>query len=364
MSLLITLIIFSILIVIHEFGHFIAARQAGVKVEKFSIGFGPALLKIKGKETLFLICLFPIGGYVKLAGDNRTDRKGFKYEFLSQSPGVKMRIVFAGPLFNYLLAFLIFIIIALLGFPYFDTVIGNVLEGYPAHHAGLKKGDKILEVNSKEVDNWQEMAEMIRKAKDSVFLKVKREREVFSLEVSLKDKNIKDDFGREKKVSLIGISASSEIKIVKYSFAKAILKGIESLFNFTLIIFKGFLLMILGIVPFKEGIAGPIGIFFITSEIIQVGITALLQLVAILNLSLAIINLFPIPILDGGHIIFFGLEKIRNKPLSQKTEDIFTRIGLVFLSLLMSFAIYNDLVKFGSRILNKDNSKTERILDY
>ncbi|MBP7088863.1 MAG: RIP metalloprotease RseP [Candidatus Omnitrophica bacterium] len=364
MSLLITLIIFSILIVIHEFGHFIAAKQAGVKVEKFSIGFGPALLKIKGKETLFLVCLFPIGGYVKLAGDSRSEIKGLKYEFLSQSPGVKMRIVFAGPLFNYLLAFLIFIIIALVGFPYSDTVIGDVLEGYPAHQAGLKKGDKILEVNGKKVDNWQEMSEIIRKAKNGVFLKVDREKKVFPLEVSLKDKNIRDDFGREKKVSLIGISASSQIKIVKYPLAKAIVKGIESLFNFTFIIFKGFLLMILGIVPFKEAIAGPIGIFFITSEMIQVGIIALLQLVAILNLSLSIINLFPIPILDGGHIIFFGLERIRNKPLNQRTEDVLTRIGLVFLTLLMSFAIYNDLVKFGSRILKKDNGKIQRSLDY
>lgn len=355
MSILITLAIFSILIVIHEFGHFIVARQAGVKVEKFSIGFGPALLKIKGKETLFLICLFPIGGYVKLAGDTRPEQKGFKYEFLSQAPGVKMRIVFAGPLFNYLLAFFLFCLIASLGFPYPDTIIGSVLKGYPAYNVGIREGDKILEVNGKEVTHWSEMAQMIYKARDSVSLRVKRGEDVFLTKIPLRKKEITDDFGRKKSVSIVGISASSEIKTIKYPFPQAFIKGGETLFNLTILVIKGFLFMLLGIVPFKDAVAGPIGVFYITSEIMQVGIVALLQLTAVLNLSLAIINLFPIPILDGGHILFFGLEKMRKKPLSERTENILVRFGLLFLGVLMLFVVYNDLVRFGPKIL-KNNS--------
>ncbi len=169
MSVLAIIIIFSILIVAHEFGHFLAARISGVKVEQFAIGFGPVLFKIKGRETIFLVCLFPLGGYVKLAGDTRSESKGEVFEFLSKAPGVKMRIVFAGPLFNYLLAFFLFWgSYTFLGFPSHLPVIGQVLEGYPAYSAGLQAGDKVLEVNSRKVDNWRQMSESISQSKDKV----------------------------------------------------------------------------------------------------------------------------------------------------------------------------------------------------
>ena len=350
MGILITIIIFSVLIVVHEFGHFIAARRAGVKVEQFAIGFGKPLLKINGKETQFLICLIPLGGYVKMAGDTRSECKGRDFEFLSKPVGVKMKIVFAGPLFNYLLALVLFVIIAAIGFPYPAAVVGDVLDGYPAKAAGLMSKDKVLEVNNIAVENWPEMAKLIYESEKEVLLKVKRDGEVISLNIPLREKEITDDFGKRKKVSIMGITASSEINVVKYSFPQSLLKGAEALFNLTFLIIKGFIFIIIGVIPFKEAMAGPVGIYYITSEAAKIGIVAVLHLMAALSVSLAIINLFPMPILDGGHLLIFTIEKIRRKMLSEKTEDILTRFGFGVLVFLIVFVLYNDIVRFGPKI--------------
>jgi len=356
-TFLITILIFSALIVIHEFGHFLAARQAGVRVEKFSIGFGPELLRINGKQTQFLICAFPLGGYVKMAGDSRGEHKGAKDEFLSQPVGVKMRIVFAGPLFNYLFAFVLFCLIFFLGFPYSDTIVGSVLEGYPAQAAGIETGDRITEVNSKPVNTWQEVVDVVYDAEGKVILSIERANKQLVLEVPLKKEEILDNFGRKKNVSIMGISASSQRKIVRYGFLDAIFQGGKTLLNLTFLIVKGFLFMILGIIPFKEAVAGPVGIFYITSEAAKVGLTAVLQLAAVLNVSLAVINLVPFPVLDGGHILFFLIEKIRGKPLKEKTEDILTRLGMGLLGVLIIFVFYNDIMRFGPRIWKRGSQE-------
>ena len=349
-------VIFSVLIVIHEFGHYIAAKRSGVRVERFALGFGPVLFKRKGKETEFVVCAFPLGGYVKMAGDTRGELKGFKYEFLSKPVGIKSKIVFAGPLFNYFLALFIFCIIALIGFPYPDSIVGSVLEGYPAQAAGVQEGDRILAVDGEKVEHWLDMAKRIYQAKDTVNFRIEREGEIISLDIPLRQKEITDDFGKKKSVSMVGIGSSSEIKIIKYNFPHAIVKGLESLFNLTFLVVKGFLFMILGIIPFKEAVAGPVGIYYITSEVVKIGIVATLHLVAALSISLSIINLFPIPVLDGGHLLFFLLEKVRGRPVSEKVEDNLTRLGLGFLIILIVFIFYNDIVRFGPKILNKKDT--------
>ena len=354
MGMLAVVVIFSVLIVIHEFGHYIAAKRSGVRVEKFALGFGPVLFKRKGKETEFVICAFPLGGYVKLAGDTRESCKGLEHEFLSKPVGIKSKIVFAGPLFNYFLALFIFCIIALIGFPYSDSVIGSVLEDYPAQAAGVQEGDRILAVDGKEVEHWLDMAERIYQAKDTVNLRIEREGESISFDIPLREEKITDIFGKKKNVSVIGIIASSRIKIIKYGFPQALAKGFESLFRLTFLVIKGFVFMILGIIPFKEAVAGPVGIYYITSEVVKVGVTATLYLVAALSVSLTIINLFPIPVLDGGHLFFFFLEKIRGKPVSERVEENLTRAGLGFLILLIIFIFYNDIVRFGPKIWDKD----------
>lgn len=353
MSIFAIIIIFSILIVAHEFGHFLAARVSGVKVEQFAIGFGPVLFKIRGKETIFLVCLFPLGGYVKLAGDTRSESKGEKFEFLSKAPGVKMRIVFAGPLFNYLLAFFLFWgSFTFFGVPSHLPVIGQVLKGYPADSAGLQAGDKVLQVNSRKVDNWRQMAESISQSKNEVSLTVERAGRISFFEVALKQEEITDEAGKRKNISIIGISA----KIEKYNFVRAFYKGGESLFYLTKLTLQGFGSMILGKVSFKKAIAGPIGIFYFTSQAVSMGIVAVINLMIILNLSLAIVNLFPLPILDGGHICLFIIEKLRKKALNEKAENFITRAGFVLIGLLFVFVLYNDILKFGPKLWGK---KTE-----
>jgi len=362
MGIIIVGIIFSVLIVIHEFGHYIAAKHSGVRVDKFSLGFGPVLFRRKGKETEFVICAFPLGGYVKMAGDTREDHKGFEHEFLSKPIGIKSKIVFAGPLFNYLLALVIFCIMAFIGFPYPDSVVGSVLEDYPAASSGVQEGDRILAVDGNEVEHWLDMAEKIYQAEGVTSLRIEREGEVISLDIPLRQKEIIDDFGKKKNVSVIGIGASSQIKIVKYNFPQAIIKGFQSLLNFTFLVIKGFLFMILGKIPFKEAVGGPLAIYYYTSEAVKIGIVTTLGLVAALSVSLTIINLLPIPVLDGGHLLFFFLEKVRGKPISEKVEDNLTRIGLSFLIVFLVFVIYNDCVRYGSKIFGKDKDSVQEVM--
>lgn len=346
------IIIFSILIIVHEFGHFLAARMNAVTVERFAIGFGPKLFSVKRKETEFLVCLFPLGGYVKLAGDNRDEYSGQPFEFLSQSPGIKTRIVFAGPLFNYLLAFILFwLSFTFIGYPSSDTVIGEVIKDYPAYSAGVKEGDKVLAVNDKAVKTWPQMAKLIRESKDKVLLNIQREEELdfISLEVPLKEEKVVDKTGKVQALNMIGIAASIE----KYNPFKAFVKGIEAIAGVTVLTVRGMAAIIMGKIPFNKAVAGPLGIFYFTHQAVQMGIVTVINLMIILNINLAIVNLFPLPILDGGHIIIFFIEKLRHKRLSRKMEDFLTRLGFIIIGIMFLFIFYNDIVKFGPKIWGK-----------
>ena len=357
LNLLIFITILSILIVVHEFGHFLAAKQSGVKVERFSVGFGPALLKIRGKETDFWVCLFPLGGYVKLAGDVRSECQGDDFEFLSKGPGAKIKIVLAGPLFNYILAAVLFCIIGLIGFPHLDTVVGEILDNYPAQTAGMRVGDKVLKVNGNQVGAWQEMSQRIHQSKDKVSLEVERDGEVVYFDVPLKTEEITDERGRKKMVTMIGIASSSTVKIVRYNPIEAFLNGIRITLSLTVFIIQGIIFMIVGALPFKEAVAGPVGIYYITSEAVKIGLVAVIHLMGVLSLSLAIVNLLPFPLLDGGHFVIFLVEKIRRRSLSEKAELFLTRLGFIMLGTLIIFVFYNDIVRFGPKIIGKDRGQ-------
>jgi len=200
--------ILSILIIAHEFGHFIVAKKSGVKVERFSIGFGPVLFKRKGRETEFLLCLLPLGGYVKLAGDSRAEFSGRDYEFLAKSAKAKIAIVLAGPLFNYFFAFLLFWSIAMSGIVQgqLAPVVGMVEQGSSAQKYNLQKGDEIIEVNHKKIANWDEAQKEISQSKSIVELKLKRAGNIEVLNIPTVIKDIFDEFGGKHRVYDIGIS--------------------------------------------------------------------------------------------------------------------------------------------------------------
>ena len=342
MNILVFVAVLSVLIITHELGHFIAARMSGIKVEEFSIGFGPAIFRKKIKDTQFLISSIPLGGYVKMLGDDRNSCKGTGDEFFSKPLGVRARVIFAGPFANYIFSFIIIWMIFTMGVPQPTTTVGMVFKGMAADTAGIKKGDKIIEVNGKSIKDWSDLQKAVYHCKNAISLSVLRGNKKMNFSIVPKEESVKDIFGRSIKRRLIGINPTSTI--VKYNFPTAFLKGAEYTWRLTSITLKGFYYIITGAIPLRKSVAGPVKLFEITSDVYKQGIISLMSLVSLIGISLAIINLFPIPVLDGGHLFFIGLEKVRGKPLSDKTEAVLTKIGIAIISLITIFAFYNDIV--------------------
>ncbi len=348
-NILIFIFVLSLLIISHELGHFIAARSAGVKVERFSIGFGPPILKFRFKDVLFLVCLVPLGGYVKLAGEDREDLKGFEYEFFSKPVGIRSRIVFFGPLFNLILGFLIFWVIFMVGVPYPEPIVGKVLKNYPAYYAGIKEGDKILKVNRKRVETWFDVSELIKKSRDEIEMVILRDGKELEIRIKPQEKEFKGVFGKTYIRPFVGIAPSEKFKIKRFNVLVALLKSIEKVYLLIWMMLKGIYFTILGIIPFKEAVAGPLGIYQITSQIAHQGLLPFFDFIGILSVSLAVINLFPLPVLDGGHLLFFLIEKIRGKPLPKRLEEAVNRIGMMILLFIMFLVIYNDILRIRGR---------------
>jgi regulator of sigma E protease len=334
---------------VHEFGHFIVAKRAGVRVEKFSIGFGPEIYGLTIGGTRYLISVIPLGGYVKLAGETREDEiKGEKWEYLSRTPGERARIIFAGPLLNYILAFFIFSFVFIVGFPTLTSTIGEVAQGYPASEAGLRSGDKVLEINGQRVDFWEDITRLIQtNKKPEIKLLIERDRDFIDFTLRPKQKEFKTIFGSKKIVGLIGIMPTEDVVYVRYGIIKSIYMGVQKLFNLTYITYRALWASLTGAIPFKESITGPIGIFYITEQAVKLGFVYLLQLMAVISASLAIFNLLPVPVLDGGHLLFLAIERFRRKPLSYKVQENITQAGLALIVCLMVFVFYNDFIRFG-----------------
>lgn len=343
---LIILCVVGVLILTHEFGHFLAARVSGIDVTKFAIGFGPLLFKKKIKNTLFLIHAIPLGGYVKMAGDEREKCVGAEGEFFSKPVGVRARVVFFGPLFNYLCSFLIMWFLFTVGMPIAGTKIGGIIQGSPAQKAGLQEEDEILAINGKKVEEWSQMQSAVYNSKGGLNLLVKRGGTSLDVDVFPEPISGKDEYGRKSRQRQIGVySDESNIKVVRYNVFVAFKKGAQRTITLTRLIITGFYLLFTGEISFKEGVGGPIEIYRIASRTIQYGPTALLNFVSLIGISLAIVNLLPIPVLDGGHLLLFLIEKLRGKPLNKKVEDILTHIGWLILGVLMFFVFYNDIMK-------------------
>jgi len=348
LSLVSFIIVLSILVIVHEFGHFIVAKKMGVRVEKFSIGFGPEIAGITKGDTRYSISIIPLGGYVKLAGETPLEgAKGEKWEYLSRTVGERMRIIFAGPLLNYILAFLIFSFVFMAGSPTLTSRIGKVMPGYPAESAELKADDKILNINGKDVVYWEDVTKIVHASKNmEMKLLVERDGKREAFLVTPTSQDTKTIFGSKKNISIIGIAPSDEVVYVKYGFFKSIYMGAERLWTLTYITCKALWASITGAIPVKESMTGPIGIFYITGQAAKLGIVYLLQLMGVLSASLAIFNLLPVPVLDGGHILFLTIEKIRKKPVSVKMQEGITQVGMSLLIALMLFVFYNDFVRF------------------
>lgn len=346
LTLFIFIAILSLLIVVHEFGHFILAKKIGVRVEKFSLGFGRQLLMKKKNGTEYSLNAIPLGGYVKLAGDNLEEYKGMADEYFSQSPGRRFWIILFGPLLNYLLAFVCFWLVFSLGYP--SPKVASLIDGFGAKEAGVAVGDKIIAVDGKRIYFWEELQNVInrRKINETVRLTLLRNNQEHLLEVKIKEKQLEGVSGQKINIGLIGITPQ-----IEHTPSESLLLGLDKIYGVTLMTYEAIWRMLTGQASMREA-TGPVGIFYLTSKVAHLGLIALLNFIGLISLGLAVFNLLPLPLLDGGHILFLGIERIRGKTLRPKTERLLTQIGFTILISLVIVVTYNDVVRFyGDKII-------------
>jgi regulator of sigma E protease len=342
-------VVLGILIAFHEFGHFLLAKSFKVMVHKFSLGFGPKLIGKKIGETEYVISAFPLGGYVKMLGESDEEEVSPEdaHRSFAQQPTInRIAIAAAGPVFNFLLAFLLFAGLYLIsGYPTMAPEVGQVRPNSPADEAGLRKGDVIEYIEDKKIDEWSDIKRFIEKSSGrGLAIVAKRGDESISTTVFPEEETIKNLFGEEIRSPLIGIVASGTITKLKLTPFRAIQKGAEKTWEVTTLTILTVVKLIQGVVPLKT-VGGPILIGQLTGDIARENLTYLLPFMAVISINLAILNLIPVPVLDGGMILFLLIELIIRKPISIKKREMAQKIGFFILIVLMAFVFYNDLAR-------------------
>ena len=359
------LVLIVVVVFVHEYGHYYFARKYGVGVTDFSIGFGKELFGWKDKNgTRWKICLIPLGGYVKFFGDrnvfsqadqeklikkyNEEDRKKlFTLKPLYQ----RALIVFGGPLANFLLALVIFFsIYTFYGKDFTPAVINEVQKDSPAMTGGLKQNDIILEIDGNEVKSIMDVSKFITMSTSEIIdFKVKRSYDEIILKVKPNMVLSEDNLGNKVNKRIVGIKLSpynNEIKHVKLGPAQAIYHSAKEVYYVSVSSLKYIGAMIFGKADTSQ-LGGPIRIAKISGQVAEFGLIAFVSMMAYISISLGLVNLFPIPLLDGGHLMFYAFEKVLGRPLSQKTQESFFRIGMFLLITLMFFTTFNDLKDLG-----------------
>lgn len=432
-------VLLGVLIFVHEVGHFILAKLMGVKVLKFSLGFGPKVLGRKFGETEYLLSAVPLGGYVKMLGEepgeelSDADRNR---AYNAQPVWKRFLIVFSGPLFNLVFAAFVFVLIFFSGVPVPLPDIGNVQESSPAAAAGLMTGDKVQEINGRAIESWHDISEILSdKPAETLLFKVKRndrvieipvhpvkkiDRNIFGEEkefwyigaeplllpvvgevmkgsradkaglmrgdrileiegatlktwqdmtariyanpekpigftiqrgeqvmemtITPKKEIFKTPDGEEKPMGIIGIKPKGNDFIRKYGLPEAATLGLKRTWDLSALTVLSIVKLIQRVIP-SSTIGGPIMIFQMAGEQASQGAMNFFTFMAVISINLGILNLLPIPVLDGGHILFLGIEAVRRRPLSENAVMIAQRVGLAFLLALMAFAFYNDIVR-------------------
>ena len=356
MAVIWAVVLFGLLIFFHELGHFILAKLVGVKVVKFSLGFGPRIIGKKIGETEYLISAIPLGGYVKPLGEEPGEEieEAEKLRAFNFQPVWKrIAIVVAGPVFNLLLAYLIFT--AFLGLNYsvaipelesITTTIENVTEDSPAMEAGLLKDDTILSINGNAVRDWNEMADIFSKNPGHpLTLKVRRDGDVLDITVTPRPTKVKDENGEEIVIGRIGISKKLDARIIQSTgIIDVPFRGLQAVYEWCALTIEVVVKLFTGGVSAKQ-IGGPILIVDAAAKAASVGAYTYFNFIAIISINLAILNLFPVPVLDGGHIMFLTIEALRGRPLSEKIMGAANKVGMALLLLLITFVFYNDIVR-------------------
>ncbi len=359
------IILILIVVFIHEYGHYYFAKKYGVGVTDFSIGFGQEILGWNDKSgTRWKICWIPLGGYVKFFGDrnvySQSDHKEIleKYSEEEQKKLFTLKplyqralIVFGGPLANFLLAIVIFFsIYTFVGKDFTPAVINEVQKDSPAMVGGLKQNDIILEIDGNKVESIMDVSKYITMSTDEIIdFKVKRSYDEIVLNIKPEMVKSEDNLGNSINKRIVGIKLgayNNEINHVKLGPAQAILHAVNEVYYVSISSLKYIGGMIVGKADTSQ-LGGPIRIAKISGQVADIGVLAFISMMAYISISLGLVNLFPIPMLDGGHLMFYAFEKVLGRPLSQKTQEGFFRIGIFLLISLMFFTTFNDLKDLG-----------------
>jgi regulator of sigma E protease len=349
-SILAVVLVLGGLIFFHELGHFVVARRLGMGVSVFSLGFGTRLFGITRGKTDYRVCAFPLGGYVQLVGESPDAElpEGFTQEesFSRRPPWQRMLVVLAGPVFNFLLAWLIFWGLAYSqGVQEMLPVIGQVTNASAAEEAGLTPGDRIIEIDGQPIAAWDDLVTRIEANTGAAMqVTVARGRELVSLDVTPRLQEKRNLFGEIKIVPMMGIAPSGELSTRELGFLGAAVQGGRQIWEVSGLMIMGIVKLVERVIPWTD-MGGVILISEMIHKEAQNGLVNLLALTALISINLGILNLLPIPVLDGGHILFFFLETVTGRPLSPKVQQAALRIGMTLLLMLMIVATINDILR-------------------
>ncbi len=345
MGILVALLVLSVLIFFHELGHFTAARFFGVQIDVFSIGFGKRIWTKKIGKTEWSLSAIPLGGYVKMKGQDDTDPTRVSYDrdsYNTKKPWQRIVILLAGPFANFLMAFLLYLAIAYMGVPKLLAYVGQVTKDTPAYQAGLKKEDKILQINGVNIKYWEEIGKQINASKGKITLVIERNRHLKTLLLTPKVIDDKNLFGEKITRRIIGISPLAKQTTVHYGPIEGFRYAWEETVKSSTLIFKSVQKLLTGAVS-PDKLGGIITIVDVTAQASHAGILALFFFTALISVNLGVLNLLPIPALDGGHIMFNLYEMLRGKAPSEKVMYNMTLVGWAILLGLMLLGIYNDI---------------------
>lgn len=326
-----SIIIFLLVILIHEFGHFIVAKMNGVSVLEFSIGMGPKLFQRESNGTLYSLRVLPVGGYCQLEGED--EENDSPNSLNNQSPLVRLKVILAGAIMNFILAFILLIL--LMSVSRVSTEVSGVIKDSPAYSSGIQTGDQIVSINGENVSDGEELLKNIKESQGDLDIGVIR---------NSQSKNIKVTPRLENNVRKIGVNFQEEYDIKNFSLIKGFKKGVITFLNLTGMLYKFLGMLITGQLGLG-GFSGPVGVVKEIGNAAKTGVANLIFLLAYININLGVFNLLPIPALDGGRAIFILIEMIFGKKISQEKEGYIHMVGLILLLALIAVVTIKDVIK-------------------
>ena len=342
-------IVIGVLVFVHELGHFLVARLCGVGVEVFSLGFGPKLLKLQRGRTLYCLSAIPLGGYVKMTGEEpgaSLSEEEKTVSFSHKPLGKKSLIVAAGPFFNFFLAiFIFYLLYQVSGVWMAKPDVGKVLDNTPAQTAGLLPGDVVKQVNGVPIEAFEDISAAVAASGGKpIEVLVRREGEIRNFQITPQRRDGKNLFGEPVDRYVIGILGSGETFHKPLNFFQAAGRSLSDTWGLVKLTVLSVVKMITGAIS-TDNLGGPIMIAQMAGEQAKAGMVNFVWFIALLSVNLGIINLFPIPVLDGGHLLFFGIEAATGKSVSEKLREKLVQFGAAVLVALMIFVFYNDIVR-------------------